>query len=65
LSLTAHKAIPPQPNGTFAEYIDVYSPLLLPNTRLPLVQSMPGKEEKEEGVEVDLQEFPDVDEFED
>jgi hypothetical protein len=26
---------------------------------------MPGKEEKEEGVEVDLQEFPDVDEFED
>jgi hypothetical protein len=26
-SLTSHKASPPQPNGTFAEYVDVYSPL--------------------------------------
>jgi hypothetical protein len=40
LSLTRHKASPPQPNGTFAEYVDVYSPLLSQNTRLPLVQSM-------------------------
>jgi hypothetical protein len=28
LSLTPHKASPPQPNRTFAEYVDVYSPLL-------------------------------------
>jgi hypothetical protein len=27
-SLTPHKASPPQPNGAFAEYVDVYSPLL-------------------------------------
>jgi hypothetical protein len=40
LSLTPHKASPPQPNGTFVEYVDVYSPLLSQNTRLPLVQSM-------------------------
>jgi hypothetical protein len=40
LSLTPHKASPPQSNGTFAEYVDVYSPLLSQNTRLPLVQSM-------------------------
>jgi hypothetical protein len=40
LSLTPHKASPPQPNGTFAEYVD-----------------------KEEGVEADLQEFQDFDEF--
>ena len=62
MSLTPHKASPLQPNGTFAEYVDVYSPLLSQNTRLPLVQSMLGKEE---GIEVDLQEFQDVDEFED
>jgi hypothetical protein len=41
LSLTPHKASLPQPNRTFAEYVDVYSPLLSQNTRLPLVQSMP------------------------
>jgi hypothetical protein len=40
LPLTPHKASPPQPNGTFAEYVDVYSPLLSQNTRLPLVQSI-------------------------
>jgi hypothetical protein len=40
LRLTPHKASPLQPNGTFAEYVDVYSPLLSQNTRLPLVQSM-------------------------
>jgi hypothetical protein len=40
LSLTPHKASPPQPNGTFAKYIDVYSPLLSQNTRLRFVQSM-------------------------
>jgi hypothetical protein len=28
LSLTPHKASPPQLNGAFAEYVDVYSPLL-------------------------------------
>jgi hypothetical protein len=28
LILTPHKASPPQPNETFAEYVDVYSPLL-------------------------------------
>ena len=27
-------------NGTFAEYVDVYSPLLSQNTRLPLVEPM-------------------------
>jgi hypothetical protein len=40
LTLTSHKASPLQPNMTFAEYVDVYSPLLSQNTRLPLVQSM-------------------------
>jgi hypothetical protein len=40
LILTPHKASPLQPNEIFAEYIDVYSPLLSQNTRLPLVQSM-------------------------
>jgi hypothetical protein len=40
LSLIPHKASPLQPIGTFAEYVDVYSPLLSQNTRLPLVQSM-------------------------
>jgi hypothetical protein len=40
LILTQHRASPPQLNGTFAEYIDVYSPLLSQNARLPLVQSM-------------------------
>jgi hypothetical protein len=40
LDLTPHKASPLKPNGTFAEYVDVYSPLLSQNTRLPLVQSM-------------------------
>jgi hypothetical protein len=29
LSLTPHKASPPQPNGAFAEYVDVYPPLFL------------------------------------
>ena len=38
--LTPHKASPLQPNGTFAEYADVYSPLLSQNTRLLLVQSI-------------------------
>ena len=28
LSFTPHKASPPQLNGTIAEYVDVYSPLL-------------------------------------
>jgi hypothetical protein len=28
LILTPHKASPRQPNGTLAEYVDVYSPLL-------------------------------------
>ena len=28
LSLTPHTANPIQPNGTFVEYVDVYSPLL-------------------------------------
>jgi hypothetical protein len=28
LDLTLHKASPLQPNGTIAEYVDVYSPLL-------------------------------------
>jgi hypothetical protein len=28
LDLTPHKASPLQPNRTFAEYVDVYSPLL-------------------------------------
>jgi hypothetical protein len=37
LTLTPHKACPPQPNGAFAEYVDVYSPLLSQNTRLHLV----------------------------
>jgi hypothetical protein len=40
LILTPYKASPLQPNGTFAEYVDVYSPLLSQNTRLALVQAM-------------------------
>jgi hypothetical protein len=47
---------------TFAEYVDVYSPLLSQNTRLPLVQSMLREKE---GVEADLKEFKDFGEFED
>jgi hypothetical protein len=47
---------------TFAEYVDVYSPLLSQNTRLPWCNLCTGKEE---GVEAVLQEFQDFDEFED
>jgi hypothetical protein len=32
LTLTPHKASPLQPNGTIAEYVDVYSPLLYTTT---------------------------------
>jgi hypothetical protein len=32
LILTPHKANPPKPNGTIAEYVDVYSPLLYNTT---------------------------------
>jgi hypothetical protein len=38
IDLTPHKASPLQPNRTFAEYVDVYSPLLYtPNPPLPQV----------------------------
>jgi hypothetical protein len=40
LSLAPHTASLLQPNGTFAEYVDAYSPLLSQNTKLPLVQPM-------------------------
>jgi hypothetical protein len=63
LTLTPHKASPPQPNGTFAKYVDVYSPLLSQNTRLPLCNRCLGKGEG--SVETDLQEFQAFDEFED
>jgi hypothetical protein len=36
-SQTPHNVIPPWPNGAFAEYVNVYSPFLSQNTRLPLL----------------------------
>jgi hypothetical protein len=46
-----------QPNGTFVEYVNVHSHLFSQNTRLPWCK------EEEQGVDVDLQEFQDFDEF--
>jgi hypothetical protein len=47
---------------TFAEYVDVYSPLLSQNPGCLWCNLCSGKEE---GVEADLQEFQDFDEFKD
>jgi hypothetical protein len=46
LNLNIHKASPSQPNGTFAEYLNLYSPLLSQNIRLPLVQYTQVKKKK-------------------
>ena len=65
LSLTPHKASPPQPNGTFAEYVDVYSPLLYTPTPPPSsgCQHCNHCSGEDEAVEGDFQEFQDYDEF--
>jgi hypothetical protein len=47
---------------TFAEYVDVYSPLLYRTPGCLWCNLCSGKEG---GVEADLQEFQDFDEFED
>ena len=61
LSLTPHKASPLQPNGTFAEYVDVYSSLLYHKTPgCPRCNHCSGEDEAVEG---DFQEFQDNDEF--
>jgi hypothetical protein len=39
LILTSHKASPPQPNETIAEYVDLYSALLY-NTKLPRMSTL-------------------------
>jgi hypothetical protein len=63
LILTPHKASPPQPNGTIAEYVDVYSPLLY-NTKSPLDCPLYNHCSGEDEVMVeDLQEFQEYDEF--
>ena len=55
LSLTPHKASPLQPNGTFAEYVDVYSSLLYHKTPgCPHCNHCSGEGEAVEG---DFQEF--------
>jgi hypothetical protein len=38
MSLSPHKASPHELNGTFPEYVDVYSHFISQNTRLPLAQ---------------------------
>jgi hypothetical protein len=61
LSITPHKASPLQPNGTIAEYVDVYSSLLYHKTLgCPRCNHCSGEDEAVEG---DFQEFQDYDEF--
>jgi hypothetical protein len=60
LSLTSYTTSPLQPNGTFAEYVDVYSPLLKHNT--PGCPHYTTTEEKMKAME-DFQEFMDFEEF--
>jgi hypothetical protein len=62
LTLTPHKASPLQPNGTIAEYVDVYSPLLYtPNPPgCPRCNHCSGEDEV---IEEDFQEFQEYDEF--
>jgi hypothetical protein len=59
LSLTPHKASSTQRNEAFTEYVDVYSPLLSHNTKLPHCNHCSW----EEGDDVDFKEFQDYDEF--
>jgi hypothetical protein len=55
MSLTPHIASPLQPNGTFSEYVDVYSPLLKHQTPgCPHCNHCSGEDE---GNEEDFQEF--------
>jgi hypothetical protein len=61
LSLTAHTTTPLQPNETFAEYIDVYSPLLKHQTLgCPYCNHCSGEDE---GNVEDFQDFQDFEEF--
>jgi hypothetical protein len=61
LSLTPHTASPPQLDGAFAEYVDVYSPLLKHKTPgCPHCNHCSGEDE---GHTEDFQEFQDFEEF--
>jgi hypothetical protein len=61
LSLTPYTASPLQPNGTFVEYVDVYSPLLkLQTPGCPYCNHCSGEDE---GNAEDFQEFQDFGEF--
>jgi hypothetical protein len=62
LTLTPHKASPLHPNGTTAEYVDVYSPLLYTPNPLGCPRCNHYLEE-DEAVEEDFQEFQEYDEF--
>jgi hypothetical protein len=61
LSLTPHTASPLQPNETFAEYVDVYSPLLKHQAPgCPYCNHCSGEDE---GNVEDFKEFQDFEEF--
>ena len=60
--LTPDKSSPPQPNGTFAEYVDVYLSLLYkpPHPGYPHCTQCSGGDV---GSMEDFEEFQDYDEF--
>jgi hypothetical protein len=61
LILTPHKASPPQPNGTIAQYVDVYTPLIYNTT--PGCLDCNHFSGHDEVVVEDFQEFQDYEEF--